>query len=62
MELNLRPASVVRRQELEKRRPFLVAAAACFILGLLGWGAYYARAAQVIRAQRRTGSRRKLSR
>ena len=49
MELNLRPASVVRRQELEKRRPFLIAAAACFILGLLGWGAYYARAAHVIR-------------
>lgn len=48
IELNLCPASVVRRQELEKRRPFLVAAAACFILGLLGWGAYYARAAHVI--------------
>ena len=49
IKLNLRPASVVRRQDLEKRRPFLLAAAACFILGLLGWGAYYARAAQVIR-------------
>ena len=49
MELNLRPASVVRRQELEKRRPFLIAAAACFVLGLLGWGAYYAHAAHVIR-------------
>jgi type IV pilus assembly protein PilM len=48
MELNLRPASVARRQELEKRRPFLVAAAACLILGLLGWGAYYARGAYVI--------------
>ena len=49
IKLNLRPASVVRRQDLEKRRPFLVAAAACFILGLLGWGAYYTRAADVIR-------------
>ena len=49
MELNLRPASVVRRQEFEKRRPLLMAAAACFILGLLGWGAYYARAAHIIR-------------
>ena len=49
MALNLRPASVVRRQELEKRRPFLIAAAICFILGFLGWGAYYARAAHVIR-------------
>jgi type IV pilus assembly protein PilM len=49
IELNLRPASVVRRQDLEKRRPLLIAAAACFILGLLGWGAYYARGAHVIR-------------
>jgi type IV pilus assembly protein PilM len=49
MELNLRPASVVRAQALEKRRPFLMAAAACFILPLLGWGIYYARAAQETR-------------
>ena len=47
MELNLRPASVVRRQELEKRRPFFIVAAACFVLGLLGWGVYYSRAAHV---------------
>jgi type IV pilus assembly protein PilM len=47
MELNLRPASVVRRQELEKRRPFFIIAAACFILALLGWGTYYERAALV---------------
>jgi hypothetical protein len=40
---------VVRRQELEKRRPFFIMAAACFILALLGWGAYYLRAAHVIR-------------
>ena len=49
MELNLLPASAVRRQELEKRRPFIIVAAACFFLGLLGWSAYYARAAQVAR-------------
>jgi type IV pilus assembly protein PilM len=49
MELNLRPASVVKRQELERRRPFFVLAAACFVLGLLGWGAYYTQAAQVTR-------------
>ena len=49
MELNLRPASVARRQELEKRQPFIVVAAACFILGLLAWGAYYTRAGQVTR-------------
>ena len=47
--LNLRPPSVVRRLELEKRRPFLTAAAICFLLGLLGWSAYYSRAAQAIR-------------
>ena len=47
VELNLRPASVVRRQDLEKRRPFFIAAAACILLALLGWSAYYTRAAQV---------------
>jgi type IV pilus assembly protein PilM len=47
MELNLLPASVARRQELEKRRPFFIAAAACILLALLGWSAYYTRAAQV---------------
>ena len=49
MQLNLLPASVVRRQELEKRRPFIIVAGACFLLALLGWSAYYARAAQVAR-------------
>jgi len=49
MELNLRPASVARRQELEKRRPFFVMAAACFILALIGWSIYYTRGAQVVR-------------
>jgi type IV pilus assembly protein PilM len=47
VELNLRPATVVRRHDLEKRRPFFVAAAACIVLALLGWSAYYTRAAQV---------------
>jgi type IV pilus assembly protein PilM len=49
MELHLYPASVVRRKELERRRPFLIAAAACFLLVLLGWSAYYTRATQVTR-------------
>ena len=49
MELNLRPAAVVRRQDLEKRRMFVVSAAAAVILALLGWGFYYTRAAQVTR-------------
>jgi type IV pilus assembly protein PilM len=47
MELNLRPAAVVRRQELEGRRPYFIVAAACVILALLGWGFYYTRAAMV---------------
>ncbi len=47
LELNLLPASAVRRQESERQRPFFMAAAACFILALIGWSAYYARAAQV---------------
>jgi type IV pilus assembly protein PilM len=47
MELNLRPASVIRAQELEKRRPSFVATAACIVLMLLGWGAYYTRARQI---------------
>ncbi len=47
MELNLRPESVVRRQQLERRRPFFVLAAACFVLGLIAWGAYYWQAARV---------------
>jgi type IV pilus assembly protein PilM len=47
MELNLRPAIVVRRHDLEKRQPFFIAAAACILLALLGWSAYYTRAARV---------------
>ena len=49
MELNLRSAVVLRRQALEKRRPFFIMAAAAVVLGLLGWGFYYTRAAQVAR-------------
>src|SRR5438046_1867108 len=47
MKLNLLQANVVRRQDLEKRQPFFIAAAACILLALLGWSAYYTRAAQV---------------
>jgi len=47
MELNLLPASVVQRQDLEKRRTFFITAAACILLALLGWSAYYTRAAHV---------------
>jgi Tfp pilus assembly protein PilN len=50
MSLNLRPATVARRQALERRRPFFVMAAAAIVLAVFGWSFYYARAAQVIRA------------
>src|SRR6266404_5350887 len=52
MELNLRPPSVVRAHEAERRRPFLAAAAACLILALLGWSAYYARGATALHTSR----------
>lgn len=45
--LNLRPPSVVRRQAMEKRRPALVMASVCFVLGLLSWGAYFTGANRV---------------
>lgn len=48
MELNLRPHKVAQRHELQKRRPFFVAAAACLILALLGWTMFYVRAGQVM--------------
>ncbi len=47
IELNLRPQSVVRREEMERRRPVLMLAAACLVLGLLAWGAYFWRASNV---------------
>ena len=53
MELNLRPSSVVRAQNLQRRRPFLLAAAACIILMLLGWSAYYERAASALQSGKR---------
>ncbi len=58
MELNLLPGSVVQRQELEKRRPFFIAAAACILLVLLGWSAYYTRAAQVAQQTAQTMGRK----
>src|SRR5436309_1872200 len=50
MELNLRPASVVRDHEVQRRRPFLIGAAACVIAGLLGWSVFYLHAAGLLRA------------
>jgi len=47
IELNLLPPDVVRRQEMERRRPSFILAAACFLLGLLAWGTYFWRATEV---------------
>jgi len=47
IELNLRPASVVRRQQLAQRRPFLLMAGACLVLGLLSWAFYFQRVKRV---------------
>jgi len=47
MELNLRPASVVRRHVLAERRPALVLAAVCGLLALTAWWLYYMHAASV---------------
>jgi type IV pilus assembly protein PilM len=47
MELNLRPASVVRRQQLAERRPFLIVAGLCLLMALTLWMMYFKRAAAV---------------
>ena len=52
IELNLRPPSVVRAHEAQRRLPFLAAAAACLIFALLGWSAYYARGATALQTSR----------
>src|SRR2546423_4190714 len=53
MELNVRPASVIRAHEVERRRPFLIGAAACVIAALLGWSFFYMHAAGVLSAIKR---------
>jgi type IV pilus assembly protein PilM len=52
IELNLRPPSVVRAHEAQRRLPFLAAAAAFLIFALLGWSAYYARGATALQTSR----------
>ncbi len=47
MELNLRPARVVRRHEIARRRPYLILAALCLFAMLAGWYAYYDRASKL---------------
>jgi len=47
MELNLRPASVVRRHQLAEKRPFLIVAGVCLLLALALWWQYFDRAAKL---------------
>jgi type IV pilus assembly protein PilM len=44
MEINLRPPSVVREQDLARRKPFLVLAALCVVLAPAAWWFYFNRA------------------
>ena len=45
MELNLRPARVVRRHLLAEKRPFLIGAGVCALLALTGWWLYFSHTA-----------------
>jgi len=47
MELNLRPATVVRRHRLAEQRPFIILAGVSLLLALLGWWLFYDRGAKV---------------
>jgi type IV pilus assembly protein PilM len=47
IEINLRPQSVVREQDLSGRKPFLVAAAVCCLLTLAAWWLFFDRAARI---------------
>lgn len=45
MEMNLRPAGVVRRHQLSERRPFMLLAGVCLLLTLAAFWLFYDRAA-----------------
>lgn len=47
MQLNLRPTSVVRSQQVAGRRPYLAVAAACLLAALAGWWLYFLRATTI---------------
>jgi len=47
MELNLRPARVVRRHQLAEKRPFLIIAGLCALLALAGWWQYFDQTAKI---------------
>ena len=47
LEINLRPPSVVRDQDLARRKPFLILSAVCLLLALAAWWLYFSQAAKV---------------
>lgn len=47
MELNLRPASVVKSHRVAARRPYLILAGVCLLLALAGWSLYFWRASTI---------------
>ncbi len=47
MELNLRPASVVKAHRLAEQRPFIVLAGVCTLLALTAWWLYFSKAADI---------------
>ena len=47
LEINLRPPSVVREQDLARRKPFLILSVICLLLTLAGWWLYFSQAAKV---------------
>ena len=47
MELNLRPAGVVKRQRLAEQRPFIILAGVCALLTIAGWWLYFMKAADI---------------
>ena len=47
MELNLRPASVVKSHRLAEQRPFIILAGVCALLALAAWWLYFMKAAEI---------------
>ena len=47
MELNLRPASVVKRHRLAEQRPFIILAGVCALLAMAAWWLYFKQAAEI---------------
>lgn len=51
IEINLRPAHLVKEQELARRKPFLVMAAVCILAALGVWVGYFHKATEIATAK-----------